>query len=317
MVKHVSIKNFKSVKDVAFETKRVNLLLGTPNSGKSNILEALGLFSASHVRNLKDYIRFKKTENLFYDNDVTQDIEIRADDYFCQINFDKGIFRGKCNMGEENYLEFRLNYNGEYDRQVQENILPFRYYRFKLDYTASAGFEYLLPPFGKNLFSILYTNKQLRKEVSQLLLEKGFRLIIDTQDKKIEILKEVDDIFYTYPYESLSDTVQRVVFYMTAMATNQNSILLLEEPEAYIFPYYVKFLADKIIQNTDNQYFIITHNPYFLFSMIEALPESDLAVMMTSMENYQTQVVALTSAQLEKVKVLGNDFFLNPEQIFG
>ncbi|TAF31803.1 MAG: hypothetical protein EAZ57_11080 [Cytophagales bacterium] len=315
MVKHIAIKNFKSIKDVSFEAKRVNLLLGTPNSGKSNILEALGLFSASYVRNLKDFIRFKKTENLFFDNDVTQDIQIAADDYLCHITYDKGIFRGKCNKGEENYLEFRLNYGGEYDRQVQDNKLPFKYYRFKLDYTASAGYDYLLPPFGKNLFSILYTNKSLRKEVSQLLLEKGFRLIIDTQDKKIEILKEVDDIFYTYPYESLSDTIQRVVFYLTAMSTNSNSVLLFEEPEAYIFPYYVKFLADKIIQDNSNQYFIITHNPYLLFSMMDSLAESDLGVFMTSMRDYRTEIKPLTMANLEKVRELGNDFFLNPGQI--
>ena len=43
----VDIKNFKSIKDLHLNCKRVNVFIGKPNVGKSNILEGLGLLGAS------------------------------------------------------------------------------------------------------------------------------------------------------------------------------------------------------------------------------------------------------------------------------
>ena len=37
------IQNFKSIKDVEMKPRRVNILIGEPNVGKSNILEAMSL----------------------------------------------------------------------------------------------------------------------------------------------------------------------------------------------------------------------------------------------------------------------------------
>ena len=38
----VDIKNFKSIKDLHLDCKRVNVFIGKPNVGKSNILEGWG-----------------------------------------------------------------------------------------------------------------------------------------------------------------------------------------------------------------------------------------------------------------------------------
>ena len=48
MIKNVSIRNFKSIKELDFKAKRINVFIGEPNTGKSNILEALGMFSLVH-----------------------------------------------------------------------------------------------------------------------------------------------------------------------------------------------------------------------------------------------------------------------------
>lgn len=42
-LKWVEIEGFKSIKKARFEPKRINVLIGEPNTGKSNILEALSL----------------------------------------------------------------------------------------------------------------------------------------------------------------------------------------------------------------------------------------------------------------------------------
>jgi AAA15 family ATPase/GTPase len=41
MFTKVSIRNFKSVKELEFEPRRVNVFIGEPNAGKSNLVEAL------------------------------------------------------------------------------------------------------------------------------------------------------------------------------------------------------------------------------------------------------------------------------------
>ncbi len=79
-IEFLKIENFKSIKSLAFNSKRINLIIGKPNVGKSNLLEAIGLYGAPYSlrRNeqhsnmtyfLKDYVRFEHTPNLFYDQD--------------------------------------------------------------------------------------------------------------------------------------------------------------------------------------------------------------------------------------------------------
>jgi len=39
------IKNFKSIKEAQLSCKRINLFIGEPNTGKSNLLESIALLS--------------------------------------------------------------------------------------------------------------------------------------------------------------------------------------------------------------------------------------------------------------------------------
>jgi len=57
LISRLNIKNFKSVKNIELETKKVNIFIGNPNTGKSNILKALGLFLALFYDNFRDFIR--------------------------------------------------------------------------------------------------------------------------------------------------------------------------------------------------------------------------------------------------------------------
>ena len=68
----VEIKNFKSIKELRLDCKRVNVFIGKPNVGKSNILEGLGLLGARYERsNIHGELRFviNKFGILFYEND--------------------------------------------------------------------------------------------------------------------------------------------------------------------------------------------------------------------------------------------------------
>ena len=45
MINTLEINRFKSIKSLTLDCRKINLFIGEPNTGKSNILEALGLWS--------------------------------------------------------------------------------------------------------------------------------------------------------------------------------------------------------------------------------------------------------------------------------
>jgi AAA15 family ATPase/GTPase len=56
-VEKLEIKNFKSIRDLTLTGfRRINLFIGRPNVGKSNLLEALGIFSVEYFKFHHGYI---------------------------------------------------------------------------------------------------------------------------------------------------------------------------------------------------------------------------------------------------------------------
>jgi hypothetical protein len=98
-----------------------------------------------------------------------------------------------------------------------------------------------------------------------------------------------------------------------AIVSNKDSVLAFEEPESHAFPYYTKYLAEVIALDTNNnQYFISTHNPYFLLPILEKSPKEDVAIFITYLEDYQTKVKPLSQKQLEEIMEI--DVFSNIER---
>src|ERR1700744_1416232 len=70
-IKNIEIENFKSIRHQTIDgCKRINVFIGYPNVGKSNILEALSLFSLPYLRingsrKLTKFIRLKNLQELF------------------------------------------------------------------------------------------------------------------------------------------------------------------------------------------------------------------------------------------------------------
>jgi len=163
----------------------------------------------------------------------------------------------------------------------------------------------------------LLINKKLRSVITDILKEYGFRLVLKPQEFKIEIQKEVDDVVISHPYSLVSDTLQRIIFYLTAIETNKDSVLIFEEPEAHSFPFYTKFLAERIALDKTNQYFITTHNPYFLLSLVERAPEDQIQVFITYFEDYQTKVKTLNKEEMRKLLDFDASVFFNLEKFLG
>jgi len=316
MIKQFEVKNFKSLKYLKLDCKRVNLFIGKPNTGKSNILESVGIFSFPYG-NLSDFVRFENMINLFYDENLEEKMGIANDIYNFEMKFEGGRFKGNClEKTPAKRLLFQFDFDhGGMGGGGKSAISPFKFYRFVImKQFMKPEFNFLLPPKGDNLLFLLQTNKPLRKVAADIFSEYRLRIVLKPQENKIEVQKEIEDIVISYPYSLVSDTLQRIVFYLASIETNKDSIIIFEEPEAHAFPFFTKFIGEKIALDKTNQYFISTHNPYFLLSVIEKAPRDDIGIFITYFEEYQTKVKLLSKEKLPQILDLDSSVFFNLDQ---
>ena len=316
MIKKLEVKNFKSIKHLKLNCKRVNIFIGEPNTGKSNILEALGMLSFISYGKLKDFVRFETMVNLFHDQNTTEGVEIVVDKRFLEIKFEYPTFRGTYyDEGMLPIFEFNFDYDGTGRRSVFEERNIFKFYRFTILHEfKQKEVDFLLPPCGENLLSVLMSHKELKKMVSNIFKEYGLKMVLKPHENKIEVQKETDDMIISYPYSLVSDTLQRIIFHLAAIETNKDSVITFEEPESHAFPYYTKVLAERIALDNRNQYFISTHNPYFLLSVLEKSPKDDIAIFITYLKGYETQVKPLNEEDKKEILEAGIDAFFNIER---
>jgi AAA15 family ATPase/GTPase len=320
------------------------VFIGAPNVGKSNILEALGLFIyvtnsgvLSAETGLNDIIRFESFVHLLHFGDTSTES-------FVQFNHSR-----KCNIEYKNahLLTLRFQYgstapgnlvaDGNYvfdidnlsnpeikplfTESIEEHIKKVKEYpgikRYIFSgqkFSNSISAKDLAIPFGDNLFEVLRYNADARKEVGELFDQYGLKLSF-SEDTKLNIYKQLDEFtIFNIPFSQIADTLQRLIFYKTAIHTTKDSVLLLEEPEAHMFPPYIaKFTTDIIFEENDNQYFIATHSPFVLTDFIEELKREDLSIFVVGYQKGETVVKRLTDEQIGEVAQYGVDLFFNIE----
>jgi AAA15 family ATPase/GTPase len=316
MIPNISIENFKTIKKLQFDCRRVNLFIGDANTGKSNLFEAFSLLNFH--RDLSKFIRFHEISHLFHEYDTRKEIIVKAGDLVsrCFIKADEFIISNSIDY--ESPFEAHYNIMGKLNINFSSNyksskILPYKY-NPNITFDKSNNL-YLEPPFGENLPSVLLANKELQSMVKDLLEDLGFKLLIKPYESSFEIIRETNGSFLSFPLITLSDTVKRIIFYLAILKSNRESSILLEEPESNTFPFYTKVLAEMIARRDENQFFIITHNAYLLNSIIEKTPKIDLAVNLIYVENYETKVRSLNNSGIEDVLDLGSDVFLNFDKL--
>ncbi len=329
MLERLSIKNFKSIKQLDFTCKKLNVIIGEPNSGKSNILEALALQSQNAVgaELNKEMFRYKTIGDLFYDSNINNPIEVNTGDKLTCLQFavsENGISENQFHYffnkldkktDKDSYISLahdgKKNQNGFFNNEGT-NV---HFYEFKrLSQFSNSYMPHLSVPYGENLPGLLLANPEYRHWVSDFFKDKGLRLTIKPSEFDIMLSKMVDDTIYSYPYFTVSETLQRVVFYCMAIKSNKDSVLIFDEPESNTFPFYTKYLAERIALDETNQFFITTHNPYLLLSLIEKSQTEDLNVCIAEMKDYQTIIKVLDQDEITKVLDLNSDVFFNFNQ---
>ena len=318
MTTKIEIKNFKSIKHIILsDCKRINLLIGKPNVGKSNILEALTAFSLPYARytnnkSLQQFIRCENESDMFYNKDKTKDIEIYTDSDKFVFQSNKTSFVSRLNglLNDKSVVELtglKVKQTGSEmpNKDVRSYFFPAP---FQFEDT---GLNFLQPTTGCNLSSVLDSLEDTKTEISDILALYGLKLSFD--QAQIKLLKMVsENSNYLVPFNSIADTLQRIMYYKTAIASNENAILTFEEPEAHSYPPYISKITTDIIYSETNQFFITTRSPYVLNEFLEN-KRKDLAIYLVDFKDGETSVRGLTEEEIEEVYQFGVDLFFNSE----
>lgn len=330
LIKNIHIKNFKSVRDLSLDCERINIFIGKPNAGKSNILEAISLLGAGYsTPNAKfagDFIRYKTIKQLFNNFDFTEPLTLRADDTHAELRVTSwGTSKFKFSISspppeEENNwkklidsIDFGLSLDGDiferYSKDREEPSPVKKYdFRFFSDYREKGLF--LNPPFGENFYDVARSNSALKEEIRRFLKPNNLDFLLDVETHQMSVIQKEADSFLRIPMALVPDTFQRYIFHLAAILSNRDSVLLFEEPESHSYPPYINQLAQHIVDDEGgNQFFITTHNPYLLTPILQEA--KDVALFVTWFENFQTHARRLSEAELSDILSYGMDVFFN------
>ena len=101
-----------------------------------------------------------------------------------------------------------------------------------------------------------------------------------------------------------------------AIDTNKDAILVFDEPEAHAYPPYTKILAEKIaLDDRGNQFFLTTHSPYMLDSLISKTPSEDLNIILCRMEDFETKAYVMSEEQKAQILEWSMDAFFNFDRL--
>lgn len=343
---NIEIRNFKSIRDARIEDcRRVNVFIGYPNVGKSNILEALSLLTFIRLKRptgLDQLVRFNRFSQTFNFSDITSPSEVsfnnsftlylryldeeglslqlrdkrKSNDLFFIPNFtDIHIGKGSLSTGQTNGID---DFSGFYPELKSLEIKPYRFISteyFEKSKSSKYSALELKVPNGDNLNEVIAHNKYLFGYFSELLQEYNAKLYNDNFELKIE-LENANKVPTLYPLSLLADTLVRLIYFKTAIDTNKDSVLLFEEPEAHMFPPYIaKFAADVMYGKNNNQFFITTHSPFVLNDFMEDLDKEDLAIYAVGHRKNSSETIIrrITDKEIDEVYQYGIDMFFNLE----
>lgn len=90
LIKNLRIQNFKSIRDLSLDCERINVFIGKPNAGKSNIQEAVSLLGGGgpsiSTKFMDGCIRYKNIADLFFNFDFQKPIEITANGVLSKLS---------------------------------------------------------------------------------------------------------------------------------------------------------------------------------------------------------------------------------------
>ncbi|MEJ7680473.1 MAG: AAA family ATPase [Segetibacter sp.] len=226
-IKNIEIKNFKSIRHQKIDDcRRVNVFIGYPNVGKSNILEAIGLFNLLDTQEgntieFKDIVRINELSQLFTNGDITSKISIQVNGFFnieishLEMGCSFEIYSTEKIKGamplivpeKENNRQHIVVLNGHLNNPSQlileesrivnridaKQIEPVRRYLFNSNHSSTTvkSLNYLNAPFGNNISKIIFSIPTVKKEIIGLFDRFGLSLANSLETQTVKFIKKV------------------------------------------------------------------------------------------------------------------------------
>jgi hypothetical protein len=332
MITQLSIDRFKSIRSLSIPCRKVNVFIGAPDTGKTNILEALYFLSRlgwsypldSSLR-LRQDIGF---EALFYRQFFDQPL---------QLSLRTAQPPARKVPGEITLTAAIVAQNRSLNIQVSPlrpaSPVPFggqlhipeldwiRYYTYgsseQWQYTSDPphGPTVVGIPHGSNLLYIARHNRKVYEFLKDILSDLNWKLRFDQNQKTFRLSEVREDEILDYNLDLLSDSLKRFFFYGAILLTCENATLVLDEPDVFAFPPYPKTLGEMIADDTSNQFFLTTHNPYFLAGIIGKTAADQLALFVCHRDDDgATGARLLTPPDVSRVVEQGPDVFFNLDE---
>lgn len=347
----LKVSKFKSIREAEIYLRKVNVLIGPPEAGKSNLLESISLFTligqldtylssklvttteyegkiilSNLLEIVKKMLRVERLIDPFFLYSVDEPVHVRLDkgyDSFEAIisyESDRLVFSYGTSGGESVELSIKGRdtlSTVEIDREelklardLSEKLSNIKFYRFIIPSKEVSWGKDLIPPDGPNLLHLLKVREGLREVVGSLLSDVELSLVRERPDMRVKFQRfigkgEVIDI----PLYMLSDTIKRQIFCLAAVETNKSSIIAMEEPEVHTFPFYVNFLAERIALDPSNTYLITTHSPYMLETLLNKVPDRDLAILFVASHRGTSKFKKIDLGEARELLRKGADLF--------
>ncbi len=354
-IDNIEIKNFKSIRHQKIEgCKRINVFVGPPNVGKSNILEAIGLFllldhSHSQPLTLQKLTRINKADQLFFNGFINEDITIA-------LNGDL-----KLTIGVSSNLNLKItaleipstvppmdvsqwnkepkqvvlksldgisadtNIKGNYKfniTSINNSVNPIRKYIFR-NLSVNVQFatltKYLVPPFGENISDIIFSIPEVKNKLIELFDSHNLKISRSDSQGFFNVLKELNDgSFLILDFELIAETLQRLIFHQAAILSNKDAILLFEEPESHLYEPYILDITNSIKNDkNNNQFFIVTHNQYFVDELLrDEESRNDTNIYLVGTEKGETKIKLLSPEVSKDVYQTGLNIFFNYQSLW-
>ena len=334
-IQNIEISNFKSIKDLKIDgCKKINIFAGKPNAGKSNILEAISMLGLDRIEDdLREYLRFVEFENLTHFGNTDNNINIKSNNRF--INFNPHVLFGIDYVIGDSSNKFTItiptdgfknDFLGE-DNNYPENYKPFDLkiflYKYKSYFAKKYFYKNYLNVFGGNLGEIIFnetkSNQKILLDSISKLIPENLKIRVNSTNYEMYITKEIAPfVEFSMSYSMIADTLQRLIFYKAAIMSNQNSVLLFEEPEAHCFePYIMEFTNEVKFNENNNQFFMVTHSDFIIqeFLRDEESRENTQIYLVNNIDG-KTEVKKLNAEKNDDVYEFGMNLFFNFDSLW-
>jgi len=331
MITNLSVERFKSIRSLSIPCRKVNVFIGAPDTGKTNLLEALYLLSRLGWNwPLDTSLRIRQEmgfDALFHRQFFDKPLVVRmalSPPYppgyqNSEMVFSASIAGGghqlSVNLVPTNPGAFVMNYGQQYHLAYLDWI---RFY----SYTQSENWQYspgmhqgaslINAPHGYNLLYIARHDSRVYEFLKEVVAGLNWRVKFDQGQRTFRLSEVRADEIVDYNLDLLSDSLKRLFFYGSILKTSENAVLVLDEPDVFAFPPYPKSLGEMIGADQSNQFFLTTHNPYFLAGLMAKTRVEDLAVFVCYRDaEGATATKLLAPEALARTIELGASVFFN------